>query len=116
MLLRMVYFVAMADEVVHEKEKEAIEQIVNFLGITDQDYQMLQAEFFTTDDKYYKILGLARGASLGEVKKAYRDLARSNHPDRVAHLGTEYVKVAEEKFKTINEAYQKVTKELNTAG
>jgi DnaJ like chaperone protein len=115
MLLRMVYLVVMADEVIHPKEKAAIEEIVKYLGITNEDYQMLQAEFFKTDDKYYQILGLKRGASQGQVKKAYRDLAFSCHPDKVAHLGPEYVGVAEEKFKTINEAYEKVTKELQAA-
>lgn len=112
MLLRVVYLVVMADEVVHPAEKAVIEEIVKYLGITYQDYQMLQSEFFKTDDKYYQILGLKRGASESEVKKAYRDLAFSHHPDRVAHLGAEYVGVAEEKFKRINEAYQKVMKEL----
>ncbi len=112
MLLRMVYHVVMADEVVHPAEKAVIEEIVKYLDITDADYQMLQAEFFKTDDKYYRILGLDRGASQSEVKKAYRDLARSHHPDRVAHLGPEYTKVAEEKFKTINDAYERITKEL----
>jgi DnaJ like chaperone protein len=112
MLLRVVFLVVMADEVVHPAEKAAIEEIVKYLGITFDDYQMLQAEFFKTDDKYYRILGLERGASISEVKKAYRNLARSHHPDRVAHLGKEYVGVAEEKFKVIGEAYDKVTKEL----
>ena len=69
-------------------------------------------EFLKTDDKYYKILGLQQGASITEVKKAYRKLALQHHPDRVAHLGKEYADVATEKFKTINEAYGKVTKEL----
>jgi curved DNA-binding protein len=49
---------------------------------------------------YYAILGLARGASADEVKKAYRKLARKYHPD------VSKEKDAEEKFKEINEAYQ----------
>jgi len=112
MLLRVVCLVVMSDEKVHPKERIVIEQIVQYLGIAAEDYQMLQGEFLKTDDKYYEILGLQRGANKVDVKKAYRKLALSYHPDRVAHLGLEFVKVAEEKFKIINEAYEKVSKEL----
>ncbi|MBU0468294.1 MAG: TerB family tellurite resistance protein [Candidatus Omnitrophica bacterium] len=112
MLLRVVYLVVMADQKVHKNEKIAIEQIANYLGISDYDFEMLRAEFLKSDDKYYKILGLEPGASIAEVKKAYRKLALQYHPDRVAHLGKEYSDVAEEKFKKINEAHEKVTKEL----
>ncbi|MBI3684881.1 molecular chaperone DnaJ [Candidatus Azambacteria bacterium] len=47
---------------------------------------------------YYAILGVARGASEDEIKKAYRKLAHTHHPDKKG--GTEA------KFKEINEAYQ----------
>ncbi len=50
---------------------------------------------------YYDILGLARGASGDEIKRAYRALAREHHPD-VAHNKAD----AEHRFKEINEAYE----------
>lgn len=56
----------------------------------------------TTQRDYYEILGVSRGASADEIKKAYRGLAMKHHPDRVAH---EEKKEAEEKFKEISEAY-----------
>ena len=48
---------------------------------------------------YYEVLGVARGASEDELKKAYRKLARQFHPDINKEAG------AEDKFKEINEAY-----------
>ncbi len=47
---------------------------------------------------YYSILGVARGASEDEIKKAYRKLAHQHHPDKAGG--------DEKKFKEINEAYQ----------
>jgi curved DNA-binding protein len=53
---------------------------------------------------YYKILGVDRQASAGEIKRAYRKLARKYHPD--VNPGN---KQAEEHFKKINEAYEVLT-------
>ena len=50
---------------------------------------------------YYEVLGLQKGASAEEIKKAYRRLAKENHPD--LHPGD---KACEERFKEINEAYE----------
>lgn len=50
---------------------------------------------------YYQVLGVARGASEGEIKKSFRKLAREYHPDVAKDK-----KRAEEKFKEINEAYE----------
>ena len=49
---------------------------------------------------YYEVLGVKRGAGQNEIKKAYRKLAKSYHPD--THPGDSK---AEQKFKEINEAY-----------
>lgn len=56
----------------------------------------------STQRDYYEILGLKKGASVNEVKKAYRKLAMKHHPDRVPE---EKKKEAEEKFKEISESY-----------
>lgn len=53
------------------------------------------------DKDFYKVLGVERGASDDEIKKAYRKLAHQYHPDK--HKGDKDI---EEKFKEINQAYE----------
>ena len=59
---------------------------------------------------FYKVLGVAKDASAAEIKKAYRKLARANHPD--SKPGD---KAAEERFKAIAEAYDVVGDEEKRA-
>ena len=54
----------------------------------------------TSKRDYYDVLGISRGSSEEEVRKAFRRLALEYHPDRNRKDG------AEERFKEINEAYQ----------
>jgi len=56
----------------------------------------------------YKILGIQRGASQEDIKKAYRQLAGKYHPDKVEHLGDEFKALANERFKKIQQAYQEL--------
>ena len=51
---------------------------------------------------YYQTLGLSKDASADAIKKAFRDLARKHHPDKVQ----EGKAAAESRFKEINEAYE----------
>lgn len=59
----------------------------------------------------YDVLGVPRGASDAEIKKAYRTLSRKYHPD--ANINNPDKAGAEEKFKEVQAAYQQIQNEKN---
>ncbi len=60
------------------------------------------------DDSPYALLGLQRGASREEIRRAYKDLVGRYHPDKVQHLGEEFRVLAEKRFKEISRAYSEL--------
>lgn len=61
----------------------------------------------------YQILGLSESASNSEIKKAYYKIAKKYHPDSYASMNEQSKKNAEEKFKKINNAYQRIKRSRN---
>ncbi len=57
----------------------------------------------------YQVLGVTRGASDEEIKKAYRTLSRKYHPD--ANVNNPNKDQAEERFKQVQQAYDQIMKE-----
>ena len=57
----------------------------------------------------YQVLGISRGASDEEIKKAYRSLSRKYHPD--ANVNNPNKAAAEERFKQVQQAYDQIMKE-----
>ena len=58
-----------------------------------------------TKRDYYEVLGLSKGASADEIKKAYRKLALKWHPDKWSQSSDVEKKSAEANFKEVAEAY-----------
>lgn len=73
----------------------------------DQQSRATDSEKRAAQDPH-TILGIAPGASREEIKSAYRRLAAKYHPDKVQHLGKEFQKLAEERFKEIQQAYDQL--------
>jgi len=110
-LLHLLFGVAAADGNVNKEEQDLLQLIASLIGISERDYVSLQSMFVKDGDAAYKILEIEKSSADDEVKKAYRRMAMKYHPDKVHHLGAEFQKDAQEKFKKINEAYEKIKKE-----
>lgn len=74
-------------------------------------YQRNTYNTYTMDkSKYYTILGVNKGASQDEIKRAYHKLAKEHHPDRFVNSSESEKKYHENKMKEINDAYENLTK------
>lgn len=112
-LLHYLFGIAVADNDCTKAEKDLIERIANLIGLSQADYKSIEAMYFRVTDSAYVILQVERNATDEEVKRAYKRMCIKYHPDKVAHLGEEAQKAANEKFQEINNAYEQIKKERN---
>jgi DnaJ like chaperone protein len=110
-LLHFLFGIAKADGHVADSEINVIGLIASYLGVNARDFESIKAMFYKSSDTAYKILEIEPNATLTEIKKAYRKMAKKYHPDKVLHLGKEHQKGAEEKFRKVQEAYEHLQKE-----
>ncbi len=94
-----------------QQEIDLLETIANYIGLSKTDSDSIMAQFRPNNDSNYRILGITPNATDDEVRKAYRRMAVQYHPDKVATLGEDVQKAAEEKFKAISQAYEAICRE-----
>ncbi len=102
--------IADADGNVAPQEKSLLLQIARNLGLNMADAESILTMFAPKNDPY-KVLEIESTATDEEVRKAYKKMAMKFHPDKVESLGEDVRKAAEEKFKNIQEAYERIKKE-----
>ncbi len=110
-IMHYLYGIAQADGSIDAREEQVLQQIANYLNISSADAASLKAMFVKNTDSAYTILEIDKSASDDELKKAYRKMAAKYHPDKVASLGEDAMKAAQEKFRMVNQAYEEIKKE-----
>ena len=110
-LLHYLTGIAQADGTVSTSELEVLRRISATLGISRDESESVFAMFDKGIDAAYQVLEIEKSASDEEVKKAYKRLAVKHHPDKVSNLGPDVQRAAEERFKSISEAYEKIKKD-----
>ena len=95
----------------HQREVDILETIATYIGLSKSEVDSIFAQLRPSNDSNYRILEITPEATNDEVKKAYRKMAVKYHPDKVATLGEDVQKAAEEKFKAISQAYEAICKE-----
>lgn len=111
---QIMYFLvdlAKADGYITDAEISKLSEIAGYLRI--QNWQRIRALFEESSDQAYKVLGISKEAEVTEIKKAYRELVKKYHPDKVITDDQALKAGAEEKFKQVQKAYETIQKERN---
>ncbi len=110
LFLQALYEVALGDGDLAQSEQKLINRICADLGISEKDHRTIRGLFFDepSSDDDYAMLGLEPGADEAELKKAFREMAATHHPDKVAHLGSDASAMAGRRFAEIKLAYERI--------
>jgi len=130
--LQVLYFLSgmsMIDGSIGTKEKQLLEELNGVLGLSKKDFESVMAMYQRREERSYekssgpslsaekrtiqlscRILGISEHASMDEIKKAYRALAKIHHPDRFATDSIEQQEIANERFVEIQKAYDALEK------
>ena len=111
----LLFQIAAADGTLHPAEEAALKSIKNIFRISDSRYEDIKAVYFKNVDKYYKILNCTPACSNDEIKANYKKLVKDFHPDKIIAKGLpeEFVDFASERFREIQQSYEKIRKERN---
>jgi DnaJ like chaperone protein len=94
-----------------QAELDVLESIASSIGLSASDRDSLLNIYRKDSESAYKVLEIDPSATDDEVRKAYKRMALKYHPDKVATLGEDVQKAAEEKFKRVQQAYEQIKKE-----
>lgn len=114
-IIQFLYSISIADGNLAVSEDEFIFKVGKKLGFTIQRLNEIRNQFVEEEKTtssyssenavYLKKLGLSGNPTKEEIKKAFRNLAKEYHPDKLTGVSETIKKIAEEKFREIREAY-----------
>ena len=110
-LMEGLFYIALADGEYHPNEDDFLHRVAEIFGLSERDFRAIRTRFVAdAEPDPWDVLGLDPGAPLDEAKKAWRQLVRDTHPDRMVARGVpeEAVKLAEKRLIAINRAWEKI--------
>ena len=110
-MLDFLFRIAKADGRVSPPELEKLVEIAEYMRISTLDFNSIKAMFVAQTDSAYTILEVPKTASENDIKKAYRNLVKKHHPDKLRNLGQAAEEAAREKFQRIQKAYEDIKNE-----
>jgi len=118
MMIDILLRVSAADGHISDSEEKLISDAVNIFNFSSTQYENLRAQYLQANDTYYAVLGCNRNDSMEQIRKQYRKRVFEYHPDKIASKGLpeEFTKLANDKFREIQEAYDAIRAERRTSG
>lgn len=110
-LIEGLFHIAVADGVYHPKEDDFLHEVAGIFGFDERRFRGIRAQFVAEADRDpYDVLGVDPGASMEDVRAAWRILVRETHPDQMLARGVpkEAVKLAERRLVAINRAWEEI--------
>jgi DnaJ like chaperone protein len=118
-VLAALFVIARADGPMNRREEAFLEAVCRSFGLTVEawerarDARARQSYGSADDDDPYEVLGVARSAADEDIRVAWRQLMRENHPDSLASRGVpaEFIARASDKVARINAAWDRVKRQ-----
>jgi len=112
-LLDILARVCLADGAFHPEEERLLAEAARIFQIPEDSFNRIKSRHQKRTDRHYAILGCTKETPIPEIKRLYRQLVLAHHPDKVIKHGQskEFTKLANEKFREIQEAYEQVRAE-----
>jgi DnaJ like chaperone protein len=113
LMIDIMLRVSLADGELSDREEQLIQSAVRTFNFSDSQYSAIRSRYVSDVDKYYAILGCSPNDPDDQIKRQYRKRVQEYHPDKIASKGLpeEFTRLAEEKFREIQQAYDAVKKE-----
>ena len=116
-VVNFLFELALSDKALEKSEADLIFVLSGWLNINDITFRKIKSSYSATGSQTkYDLLGVKYNASYDEVKTAYRKLVLEYHPDRNASLSPAELAKLAEKFRRIQEAFEKIKAERGFEG
>ncbi len=115
-LMEGLFHIALADGYYHPDEDAFLNRVAQIFGLPDVQFKRLRAQFVPDADRDpYDLLGVSPYTPMADMRKAWRQLVRDTHPDRMMARGVpqEAVKMAEKRMVAINRAWDEINERQN---
>ncbi len=111
-LMEGLFYIAVADGSYHPQEDDYLARVAGIFGLPDREFKALRARFVPdAEPDPYDVLGVEPGTDIETIRRAWRQLVRESHPDRMMARGVpeEAVKLAEKRLIAINRAWEEIS-------
>tara|TARA_B100000902_G_scaffold192742_1_gene184178 strand:+ start:750 stop:1481 length:732 start_codon:yes stop_codon:yes gene_type:complete len=109
-IINLLFFIAEADGEISKPEINFINGCSSYFGLNKTQYESIQSLWLDKQIDPYKILGVQKEASNGDIRKKWIQLSKELHPDQLRAQGVpqELIIKSEDRLSEINQAYDKI--------